>query len=105
MADTRLTTAERSDLRSRLAARAAALRVEVHEGLHPDVMDEVALASVARDANELELIESALARIDLPEFGYCIECGTGIALARLFAEPHALRCARCQQRAEAAARG
>ena len=104
MAESRLTSAERSELRSRLAARAAELRLEVHEGLHPDVMDEVALAAVARDANELELIERALARIDRPDFGYCEACGTGIALSRLFAEPYALRCTRCQERFEAAAR-
>jgi RNA polymerase-binding transcription factor DksA len=102
MPDRRLTSAERSELRSRLAARASELRLEVHEGLHPAVMDEVALASVARDASELELIDRALARIELPEFGYCAECGTGIALARLFAEPYALRCTRCQDRFEAA---
>ena len=105
MTDRRLTTAERSELRSRLAARAGELRLEVQEGLHPAVMDEVALASVARDANELELIDRALARIDLPEFGYCADCGTGISLARLFAEPYALRCTRCQDRFEAASRG
>jgi len=104
MVESRLTAAERSELRSRLAARAAELRVEVHEGLHPAVMDEVALAAVARDANELELVNRALACIDLPEFGYCADCGTGIALARLFAEPYATRCTRCQARFESAAR-
>ena len=105
MVESRLTVAERSELRSRLAARAAELRLEVHEGLHPPVMDEVALAAVARDANELELIDRALARIDHPDFGYCADCGTGIAMARLFAEPYALRCTRCQERFEKAARG
>jgi len=104
MAEARLTSAERSELRSRLVARAAELRLEVHEGLHPDVMDEVALASVARDANELELIDRALERIERPEFGYCADCGTGIALSRLFAEPYALRCTRCEERHEAALR-
>lgn len=98
--DRRLTVAERSELRLRLAARAAELRLEVQEGLHPPVMDEVALAAVARDANELSLIDRALARIDLPEYGYCGDCGTGIALARLFAEPFAVRCTRCQERFE-----
>ena len=104
MTEARLTSAERSELRSRLAARAAELRLEVQEGLHPDVMDEVALASIARDASELELIDRALARIERPDFGYCEACGTGIALSRLFAEPYALRCTRCQERFESAAR-
>ena len=96
----RVTPAERNELRARLSARAAQLRAEVHEGLHPPAMDEVALASVSRDADELEQIATAIARLDSPDFGYCVDCGAGIALQRIFAEPHALRCTRCQERAE-----
>jgi RNA polymerase-binding transcription factor len=96
----RLTPAQRNELRARLAARGAQLRDEVHEGRHPPSMDEVALAPVSRDAGELDLIGVALRRLDAADFGYCVDCGVGIALSRLMAEPYALRCTRCQERTE-----
>lgn len=49
---------------------------------------------------ELEAIEAALARIDDGDYGLCTECGVTIALARLAAQPAALRCVKCQDVAE-----
>lgn len=99
----RLNSAERKELRARLAARASQLRLEIREGVTPSgIADEVGLGSIARDVDELAHVTSALGRIDDPEFGYCVDCGTGIAVPRLMAEPFAERCTRCQQKAEAA---
>jgi len=102
----RLSTAERKSLRARLTARALELRTEVRDGLrmHPandeEGFDEAAIASVARDQQELDQVGEALARIDSRGYGYCIDCDVGIAIERLMAEPFALRCVRCQARAE-----
>ena len=102
----RLSTAERKALRARLSARAAELRTEVRDGLrmHPasaeEGFDEAAIASVARDQHELDQVTEALARIDTDGYGDCVDCGVGIAIARLMAEPFALRCMRCQARVE-----
>ena len=103
----RLSRPERAELRARLTARAAELRAEVREGLHPPglesgdtPLDDVAIASVSRDTAELTRIGDALARIDAPDFGYCVDCGVGIAIQRLMAEPDAIRCMRCQDRAD-----
>ena len=102
----RLSTAERKALRARLTQRAMELRAEVHEGLQlqptgrDESLDDAAIASVARDRQELDLVQEALARIDTEGYGYCLDCGVGIALERLRAEPFALRCVRCQDRVE-----
>ncbi|MGE0073470.1 MAG: TraR/DksA family transcriptional regulator [Thiomonas sp.] len=65
-----------------------------------EAMDAVEIAATARDASELAAIDSALQRLDTPEFGICIDCGAEIEPARLLAEPTVLRCAACQQRYE-----
>jgi RNA polymerase-binding transcription factor DksA len=60
--------------------------------------------AVAREAEELAGLESALRRLSEGEYGVCTECGEPIARERLFANPAATRCAECQQFAERAAR-
>lgn len=62
------------------------------------------VAHLARTATALHEIESALGRIDAGDYGLCIDCDEPIDLRRLQAHPAALRCARCQQRAEALGR-
>lgn len=64
--------------------------------------DEVRRSEQERDAAELRDIEAALQRIDDGHYGQCIDCGTGITLARLQAQPAALRCIRCQEALEKA---
>jgi DnaK suppressor protein len=111
-------------LRNQLMTRRAKVGGEVQDRLHrhglnehedaalpnrrEDTDDEAAadtatrmdIAAVARDAEELGLLEQALARLDTGDYGLCVDCEEPIARERLFANPAALRCAECQQFAE-----
>jgi DnaK suppressor protein len=58
---------------------------------------DVNLAEIDRDADELRRIDSALARINEGSYGFCESCGQEIPAARLQAEPTALRCVQCQE--------
>jgi DnaK suppressor protein len=61
------------------------------------------IAHVARDAEELAVVDAALARIAAGDYGYCVDCGEDIARERLVANPAAARCTECQERSERAA--
>jgi RNA polymerase-binding transcription factor DksA len=94
-----------ADLRDESISEDGTLAVRSHRGETDDeavveAMDAVEIASTARDATELAAIDSALQRLDTPEFGVCIDCGADIQPARLMAEPTVLRCTVCQQRYE-----
>ena len=52
-------------------------------------------AQEARRVGELKKIEAALMRIEDGEFGYCIECGEGIARKRLEIDLTAMLCIAC----------
>jgi DnaK suppressor protein len=60
-------------------------------------------AEERRDRDELDLVESALQRLDRGTYGDCLSCGEPIALRRLQVQPAAPRCAACQARVEHAA--
>lgn len=53
-----------------------------------------------RDAQELQEIATALARMDEGRYGECVDCGCDIPLARLQVQPAAARCIPCQERFE-----
>lgn len=94
-----------ADLRDESISEDGTLAVRSHRGETDDEaviesMDAVEIASTARDATELAAIDSALQRLDTPDFGVCIDCGADIPSARLMAEPTVLRCTACQQRFE-----
>ena len=55
---------------------------------------------VIRESQELQEVEAALARIGDGSYGSCADCGDDIALARLKANPAALRCLPCQEKHE-----
>jgi RNA polymerase-binding transcription factor DksA len=57
---------------------------------------DIAEAEEQRDVDELRLVQGALSRLDDGIYGDCAECGRPIGLQRLFAQPAAERCARCQ---------
>jgi DnaK suppressor protein len=68
-----------------------------------DAMQAQAL-SVAADGRrklELERIRCALDRIDEGDYGYCEQCGEGIARARLEIDPAAEYCINCAGAIEA----
>jgi RNA polymerase-binding protein DksA len=55
------------------------------------------LAEVDRDVVELRLIDSALQRLSAGTYGVCTNCEQAIPMARLEAEPTAVRCIHCQE--------
>lgn len=79
-------------------------REETDDEAAADTAARMDILAVARDAEELAGLESALKRLSEGEYGICVECGDTIARERLFANPAATRCAECQQFAERTAR-
>ncbi|MEQ9257469.1 MAG: TraR/DksA C4-type zinc finger protein [Roseovarius sp.] len=55
----------------------------------------MARATAGRRETERRRLQSALARMDEGEFGYCEECGEEIAPGRLRLDPAATRCVEC----------
>lgn len=62
-----------------------------------DLIVDLNLSDIDRDAQELRRIDGALLRLREGSFGDCIDCGQEIPLARLEAEPTAARCVSCQE--------
>lgn len=64
-----------------------------------DALQSQALAKAGkvRAEHQLRLIEAALKRIDLDEFGECVECGEAINPKRLEIDPTTLNCIECAQ--------
>lgn len=62
---------------------------------------DLELALDEHETLTLSQIDAALARIETGVYGECLDCGQDIGLARLTANPRAMRCIACQQRAEA----
>lgn len=79
-------------------------REETDDDAAADTAARMDIAAVAREAEELARLESALKRVSDGEYGICTECGEPIARERLYANPAATRCAECQQYAERTAR-
>ena len=65
-----------------------------------DTAAEMDVAMVIRESQELQEVEAALARMGDGIYGSCADCGVDIALARLKANPAALRCLPCQEKLE-----
>jgi DnaK suppressor protein len=108
-----------SDVKARLRERATQLRGEIRSTLErssdethvriaeqardteddsfSNLIVDLNLAEVDRDADELRRIDGALARLSEGSYGLCEDCGQRIPEARLQAEPTALRCVRCQE--------
>src|ERR1051326_2354816 len=66
--------------------------------------DELTAITMDRLAQDLKMIEGALADIDAGRYGICAECEEPIAPKRLKALPFATRCIECQARSEKLAR-
>ena len=65
-----------------------------------DLMRDLNLAELERDARELEAISRALGRLDSGDYGVCQDCGEAIGQPRLSVNPHAVQCIVCATRAE-----
>jgi DnaK suppressor protein len=59
-------------------------------------------ADARRDIEEYQAGRTALARLEAGDYGTCIDCGEAIPVARLQAQPFAVRCIGCQERLERA---
>lgn len=58
--------------------------------------DELTAGLLTIEANQLELIDAAIARIDKGEYGLCIDCVKPIPRKRLEVLPFAKRCLKCE---------
>lgn len=67
-----------------------------------DAMQGQAMAQASRERRErtLRLIDSALARIDSDDYGYCQQCEEPIDINRLEFDPTVLLCIDCATKAE-----
>ena len=64
---------------------------------------EVEASFTGLEERELQALEAALARVDDPDYGRCVDCGKAIPFGRLQVEPQALRCVACATERERAA--
>jgi RNA polymerase-binding transcription factor len=78
-------------------ARVAEQARDVEDDSFSNLVVDVNLAEIDRDADELRRIDGALVRINEGSYGFCESCGQEIPEARLQAEPTALRCVKCQE--------
>ena len=92
-----------SELRGEIADAGAQRAAQAGEGAL-DSADQAQTSTMnlreggmaAHYAVELADVDNALERIATGGFGVCIDCGTGVPLARLKAYPTAKRCVQCQ---------
>jgi DnaK suppressor protein len=78
---------------------------KINDGQAKDSGDEASVVSMEKLQNslqsnelgELNLIDAALARITLGEYGSCLDCGETISQQRLEYYPYAARCIVCQE--------
>jgi len=65
-----------------------------------DLLTDVNLKGMDRDARELDAVNAALDRLALETLGVCQDCGGDIGFPRLDAQPTASRCIECETRHE-----
>lgn len=95
---------ERQEILDSLSSNNADLRKILEENSARDSVDEASdavdlkmLQSLGtKDLNRLELIKSALTRIELGKYGMCMKCGKPIPEARLEYIPYAVFCVECK---------
>ena len=78
-------------------ADVAATAPDPGDNAFADLTTDLENAAIDRDMLELKAIARARDRLDSGSYGTCIDCSEPIPLARLFAQPIAVRCARCQE--------
>ena len=61
---------------------------------------QMAKASREQDLILQKQVAAALKRIEIEEYGYCIECAESIGFARLQAQPQSPLCLNCQSKLE-----
>ena len=61
---------------------------------------DLELTNADRETYEIQLVQSAIQRVEQNEFGICLDCGEEINNSRLLANPIAKRCLNCQTKHE-----
>ena len=61
-----------------------------------DLLSDLDIAEITRDLGDIRALEAAVGRLAAGTYGRCEDCGTDIPVARLRAQPAALRCVACQ---------
>ena len=97
----------RDEIRAALQASSEERHRELAGAVHDagddsvaDLLVDVNLKGMDRDASELTAVGEALDRMSRGGYGVCAECGIDIGYARLEAQPSALRCIECEARHE-----
>ena len=70
------------------------------DGAVADLLADLEVAMLSRDADEIQDIEFAHRRLAEGSIDTCVECGRAIAYERLRANPAARRCIECQRHRE-----
>jgi len=78
------------------AEHARELASDADEPQEHEAEREVDLALSDQTLRELGDVSLALRRLEQPDYGYCIDCGSRIPFERLSLEPQALRCVACE---------
>jgi DnaK suppressor protein len=73
------------------------------ESSEADIQEDIEFALIQMNAETLQRINEALARLDEGTYGYCYECAEEISEPRLRALPFAVRCKDCEEERENAA--
>jgi DnaK suppressor protein len=97
--------AQRGGQIGRAEAAAEAREHQSDDWAQADAERDLSIALEERESAELVAIDDALKRIADGSYGLCLDCGASIATARLHANPTALRCVGCQEKAERAQGG
>jgi len=97
--------AQRGGKIGRAEAAANARENEPGDYAKVDAERDLAIALEERESAELVAIDEALKRVADGSYGLCVDCGVGIETARLHANPTAMRCIGCQEKAEKARGG
>lgn len=97
--------AQRGGQVGRAEAAAEAREHQSDDWAQADAERDLSIALEERESAELIAIDEALRRIADGSYGLCLDCGAGIATARLHANPTALRCVGCQTKLEKASGG
>ena len=92
--------AQRGGKIGRAEAAANARETESDDWAQADAERDLAFALEERESAELVAIDDALKRVTDGSYGLCVDCGESIAAARLHANPVAMRCLGCQDKAE-----
>lgn len=113
-----MTDSQRREIERHLEDSLAALRRQALTGSDQDMYcaDENEFASrlsemrmnvtlQARISKQIRLVEEALRRLDVADFGTCDECGEDIPVQRLKVNPTTRLCVHCQQEVENAPHG